>query len=281
VSIAQARRRVLPGFGLSLAVTCTYLALLIVVPLGALIARAATSTGSSFVAAVLSQRALASYKLTFGASCAAALVDSGAGLVIAWVLARYRFPGRSLLDAAVDVPFALPTVVAGLTLAALYAPGGPLGRFLAPIGLRVAFTRIGVIVALAFVGLPFAVRTVQPVIQDLSRDSEEAAAVLGASPLQTFRRVVLPALAPSLITGFALSFARAVGEYGSVVFISGNLPFRTEIAPLLVVTRLEQYDYQGASAIAVFLLFVSFVLLLAVSILQAWLLRRAGTEPGR
>jgi len=267
------RHRVLPGFGLSLGFTLLYASLIVVVPLSVLVLRSAASGPGPFWAAVTAPRVVASYRLTFGASLLAALINGVFGIVVAWVLVRHRFPGRRLVDALVDLPFALPTAVAGITLTTLYAETGWLGRPLAQAGIKVAFTPLGVVTALTFIGLPFVVRTVQPVLQGLDPEVEEAAASLGASRGQTFRRVVLPALLPAWITGVTLAFARALGEYGSVVFIAGNMPMRTEIAPLLVVTKLEQYDYGGASAIAVVMLAASFLLLLAVNRLQAWTAR--------
>ena len=271
-----AARGVLPGFGLSTGFTVIYLCLVVLVPLSALALRASTLSWEKAWAVAASPRALASYRLTFGASLAAAAVNGVAGVLVAWVLARYRFPGRSLVDAMVDLPFALPTAVSGIALTAVYARSGWIGRWLEPVGLSVAFTPLGVGLALVFIGLPFVIRTVQPVIQDLDSEMEDAAAVLGASRWQTFRRVLLPAIAPAALTGFALAFARALGEYGSVVFISGNMPLKTEIAPLLIMTRLEQYDYAGAAAIATVLLVASFLLLLGINRLQAWTRARAG-----
>jgi sulfate transport system permease protein len=270
MSPSARRRTILTGFGLTLGVTITYLSLLVLIPLAALFFKTATLSWADFVSAVTGPRALASYRLSFGAAFAAAAVNSVFGLVVAWVLVRYEFPGRRLVDAMVDLPFALPTAVAGITLTAIFAKNGWLGSWLEPRGIAVAYTPLGVTVALVFIGLPFVVRTLQPVLQDLEREIEEAAATLGASRFQTFRRVLLPALRPALVTGFALAFARGVGEYGSVVFISGNMPMKTEIAPLLIVTKLEQWDYAGATAIAVVLLLVSFGLLLAINALQRW-----------
>ena len=267
------RRTVLPGLGLTLGLTLTYVTLLVLIPLSTTFFRSAAMGWEAFEAAVTSPRVLASYRLSFGASLAAAVVNVLFGVLAAWVLTRYRFPGRRLVDALVDLPFALPTAVAGIALTTLYAPNGWLGSRLLPLGITVAFAPLGVVVALTFIGLPYVVRTVQPVLQDLESEIEEAAASLGATRWQTFRRVLLPALAPAIGTGFALAFARAIGEYGSVVFISGNLPFRTEIAPLLIMTKLEQYDYAGATAIAVVMLVVSFALLLAINLLQ-WASRR-------
>ena len=263
----------LPGFGLTIGLTLTYLALVVLIPLSTTFVRSAAMGWEAFLAAVTAPRVLASYRLSFGASLAAAVINVAFGVLAAWVLTRYRFPGRRLMDALVDLPFALPTAVAGIALTTLYAPNGWLGSRLVPLGITVAFAPLGVVVALTFIGLPYVVRTVQPVLQDLESEIEEAAASLGATRWQTFRRVLLPALAPAIGTGFALAFARAIGEYGSVVFISGNLPFRTEIAPLLIMTKLEQYDYPGATAIAVVMLVVSFALLLAINLLQ-WAGRR-------
>jgi len=268
--ILVTKRSVLPGFGPTLGFALAYLSLLVLIPLAGLFLRSASLTAGEFLAAVGSPRALAAYRLSFGAAFAAASVNAVAGLALAWVLVRYRFPGRGLADALVDLPFALPTAVAGITLTTLLAKNGWIGRLLEPLGISVAYTPLGVGVALTFIGLPFVVRTVQPVLQDLDPELEEAAASLGASRWLTFRRVLFPTLWPALVTGFALAFARAVGEYGSVVFISGNLPGRTEIAPLLIVTKLEQYDYAGATAIAAVLLAVSFGLLLGINALQRY-----------
>jgi len=268
------RGSVLPGFGLTLGFTLTYLSLLVLIPLAGLFVKSASLGADAFLAAVSSPRALAAYRLSFGAAFAAAAVNAVFGLLVAWVLVRYRFPGRRLFDALVDLPFALPTAVAGITLTTLLAKNGWIGARLEPLGIEVAYTPLGVTVALVFIGLPFVVRTVQPVLQDLEPELEEAAASLGANRLLTFRRVLFPILWPALTTGFALAFARGVGEYGSVVFISGNLPMRTEIAPLLIVTQLEQYDYAGATGIAAVLLGVSFTLLLAINALQRWGLAR-------
>jgi sulfate transport system permease protein len=263
-------RRVLPGFGLSLGITGFGLALIVLLPLSALLLKTTTLSLTQLWEAIADPRAVASYRLSFGAALGAALLNGIFGLLVAWVLVRYRFPGRAIVDALVDLPFALPTAVAGLTLTALYAKTGPLGALLEPLGLNVAFTPLGIVIALTFVGLPFVVRTVQPVLAELDPHLEEAAFVLGATRAQTFRRVILPQLAPALLTGFALAFARAVGEYGSIVFISGNMPMKTEITPLLIVTRLEQYDYAGATALAMVMLTASFALLLAINLLQRW-----------
>jgi len=264
---------IIPGFGLAFGYTLLYLGLIVLVPLAAVFASTLSMTWSDFVHAVTSARVLASYRLSFGASFLAASLNTLTGLLVAWVLVRYRFPGRKLLDAMIDLPFALPTAVAGIALTTLYAPTGWIGRFLEPLGIKVAFAPLGIVVALTFIGLPFVVRTVQPVLEDMSKEVEEAAASLGAPGRQVFLKVLLPELYPALLTGFALAFARALGEYGSVVFISGNMPMKTEIAPLLIVTKLEQYDYKGATAIAVVMLVASFVLLLAINMLQKWTAR--------
>ena len=268
MNAAIGARGVLPGFGLSLGFTLAYLALVVLLPLSATLVKTLGLTFEAFVAATTSPRVLASFRLSFGAALAAAAINALFGLLVAWVLVRYRFAGRKLLDALVDLPFALPTAVAGIALTALYAKNGWIGQWLEPLGIRVAFTPLGVLVALVFIGLPFVVRTVQPVLEDLEPDLEEAAATLGADRWQTFARVVLPAVLPALVTGFALAFARGVGEYGSVIFIAGNMPMVSEIAPLLIVTKLEQYDYAGATAIAVVMLAASFLLLLLINWLQ-------------
>jgi sulfate transport system permease protein len=268
-------RSVLPGFGPALGFALTYLGLIVLIPLATIFVRSAGLGWHAFLATVTSPRVLASYRLSFGASFIGALINSTFGVLAAWVLTRYRFPGRRLMDALVDLPFALPTAVAGIALTTLYAPTGWVGSRLAPLGIQVAYAPLGVVLALTFIGLPFVVRTVQPVLQDLEVELEEAAASLGASRWQTFRRVLIPALAPAILTGFALSFARAIGEYGSVVFISGNMPMRTEVVPLLIMSKLEQFDYAGATAIAVVMLAVSFALLLGVNLLQRWSRRRA------
>jgi len=271
--------RVLPGFGLSLGFTLAYLSLLVLVPLSAVIMRAAGMSLADFWQAVSSPRVVASYRLTFGASLLAAAINTVFGFLLAWSLVRYRFPGKRIVDALVDLPFALPTAVAGISLTALYAKNGWLGQYLEAIGIKVAFTPLGVLVALIFIGLPFVVRTVQPVLEDLDTEVEEAAASLGAKRWQTVRRVVLPALLPALLTGFALAFARAVGEYGSVIFIAGNLPMISEITPLIIITKLEQYDYAGATAVASVMLAASFLLLLAINGLQGWTDRRSAKAP--
>ena len=265
---------VIPGFGLTIGVTLLYLSLLVLIPLGALVLKSTGLTWEQFWSTVTDERVVASYRLSFGAAFVAALINAVFGVLVAWVLVRYRFPGRALVDAAIDLPFALPTAVAGIALTALYAPNGWLGQLLEPLGIQVAYDWKGVVVALTFIGLPFVVRTVQPVLEELGQDVEEAAACLGASRWQTIRRVVLPELWPAVLTGFALAFARAVGEYGSVVFISGNKPFQTEITPLLIITKLEEYEYAQATAIAVVMLAFSFVMLLVINLLQRWIAKR-------
>lgn len=278
-SLPQTRfRRVLPGFGLSLGYTLAYLSLIVLVPLAAVFLKTTTIGLDQFWAVVTAPRVLASYRLSFGASLLAAIINAVFGLMLAWALVRYSFPGKKLVDALVDLPFALPTAVAGIALTALYSKNGWLGQYLEPLGIKVAFTPLGVLVALIFIGLPFVVRTVQPILEDLDTEIEEAATSLGARRWQTFRLVVLPILLPALLTGFALAFARAVGEYGSVIFIAGNLPMVSEITPLMIITRLEQYDYAGATAIATVMLVISFLLLLAINGLQAWTARRTGRE---
>lgn len=273
--MAAARaRRILPGFGLSLGFTLTYLSLIVLIPLSAVFVKTASLSWDAFVQAVAAPRVLASYRLSFGAALLAAAINTVFGLLLAWSLVRYSFPGKRLIDALVDLPFALPTAVAGIALTALYAKNGWIGQYLEPLGIKVAFTPLGVLVALIFIGLPFVVRTVQPVLEDLDTEIEEAAACLGAKRWQTVRRVVLPTLAPALATGFALAFARAVGEYGSVIFIAGNLPMVSEITPLIIITKLEQYDYVGATAVAAVMLVISFALLLIINGLQQWSERR-------
>ncbi|WP_209587708.1 sulfate ABC transporter permease subunit CysT [Massilia sp. BHUDP2] len=270
--------RVIPGFGISLGFTIFYLALIVLIPLSAVFLKTFTMSWDAFWSAVTSERVMASYRLTFGASLLAAFINVIFGGIVAWVLVRYTFPGKRIIDALVDLPFALPTAVAGITLTALYSHNGLIGEQLAKFGIKVAFTPLGVLVALTFIGLPFVVRTVQPVLEEAERELEEAAASLGASPLQTFWRVVLPSIVPALLTGFALAFARATGEYGSVIFIAGNLPMVSEITPLFIITKLEQYDYAGATAIAVVMLIISFILLLTINLLQAWTRKRAGKK---
>ncbi|WP_428506823.1 sulfate ABC transporter permease subunit CysT [Roseateles sp.] len=274
----RAKRRVLPGFGLTLGFTLFYLGLIILIPLSAVFIKSAGHGAEAFWAAASAPRVVASYKLSFGLSLLAAAINLVFGLILAWSLVRYEFPGKKLVDALIDLPFALPTAVAGIALTALYAGNGWLGSLLAPYGIKVAFTPLGILVALIFIGLPFIVRTVQPVLEDMETELEEAAASLGAHRWQTFRLVVLPTLTPALLTGFALAFARAVGEYGSVIFIAGNLPMVSEITPLMIISKLEQYDYVGATAIAAVMLMFSFVLLLAINGLQAWSSRRNGQE---
>ena len=274
---ARAPRSPLPGLGLTLGVTLAWMSLLVLLPLVALVIKSIGLGPAHFVAVAFSRRALAAYQLSFGAALAAAAVNMVAGLLLAWVLVRYRFPGRRLLGALIDLPFALPTAVAGIALTSVYANNGWVGRPLAAIGIKLAYTPAGVVLALLFIGLPFVVRTVEPVLADLGRGVEEAAATLGAWPSTIFTRVILPELGPSLLTGFALAFARGVGEYGSVIFIAGNMPFRSEIAPLLIVTQLEQYDYAGATAIATVMLAASLLLLILINGIQARERRLTGT----
>jgi sulfate transport system permease protein len=271
------QRSVLPGFNLALGYTLLYMSLIVLIPLSAAFIKTADLTWTEFWAVVTTPRVLASYRLTFGASLIAALINVSAGLVIAWVLVRYSFPGKRLVDAMVDLPFALPTAVAGIALTALYASNGWIGSVLALIGIKVAFTPLGVVVALVFISLPFVIRTVQPVLEDLEAETEEAAASLGANRWQTFYKIIFPAVWPALLTGFALAFARAIGEYGSVIFIAGNMPMVSEITPLIIITKLEQYDYAGATAVAVVMLVISFILLFAINGLQWWLSRRNGS----
>jgi sulfate transport system permease protein len=263
-------RTALPGFGLTFGFTLAWLCLIVLIPLSAVFIRTAGLGWSEFVGVALSERALAAYRVSFGTAFAAACVNGVFGLLIAWVLVRYDFPGKRIVSALVDLPFALPTAVAGIALTALYAENGWLGRYLVPLGIDVAFTPLGIVVALVFIGLPFVVRSVEPVLADIGAEVEEAAASLGASRLQTVRRVILPAILPAWLTGFAMALARGVGEYGSVIFIAGNMPYRSEIAPLLIVTQLEQYNYAGATAIAAVMLVISFALLLLINLLQAW-----------
>jgi sulfate transport system permease protein len=274
MALVLKRRSVLPGFGLAMGYALFYLALLVLIPLAGTFLKTASMSWTHFWDTVTAPRALASYRLSFGASFIAAAINAGFGLIVAWVLVRYQFPGKRLVDALVDLPFALPTAVAGIAYTAIYSSQGWLGQYLEALGLKVAFTPIGVIMVLIFIGLPFVVRTVQPVLEDIEPEVEEAAAILGAHRWQTFTRVLLPAVWPALLTGFAMAFARAVGEYGSVIFIAGNMPMRTEITPLLIITKLEQYDYAGATALAVVMLVVSFSLLLLINLLQAWSGRR-------
>ena len=272
----RAQKRVLPGFHLTLGYTLFYLGLIVLLPLSALLFKTFTLTWDQFVAAVASERVLASYRLTFGASFLAALVNAVFGLLVAWVLVRYRFPGKKIVDALVDLPFALPTAVAGISLTALLASNGWIGGLLEPHGIQLAFNPNGVVIALIFIGLPFVVRTVQPVLEDAEKELEEAATSLGATRWQTFRHVIFPTIAPALLTGFAMAFARGMGEYGSVIFIAGNMPMVSEITPLIIIGKLEQYDYAGATAVAVVMLVISFILLLVINALQAWQRRHAG-----
>jgi sulfate transport system permease protein len=272
----RAPKRVLAGFNLTLGYTLMYLSLIVLIPLSALVFKTFTLTWAQFWAAVASPRVVASYQLTFGASLVAALVNVVFGLLVAWVLVRYTFPGKKIVDALVDLPFALPTAVAGIALTALLADNGWVGQVLAPYGIQLAFNRNGIVIALIFIGLPFVVRTVQPVLEDMEKELEEAATCLGATRWQTFRFVIFPTIAPALLTGFAMAFARAIGEYGSVIFIAGNMPMVTEITPLIIIGKLEQYDYAGATAVAVVMLVFSFVLLLIINALQAWQRRRSG-----
>lgn len=266
--------RVLPGFGISLGYTLLYLSLIVLVPLSAAFLKTSGMGWEQFWLVATAPRVVASYKLTFGASFIAAAINTAMGLLIAWVLVRYTFPGRRIVDALVDLPFALPTAVAGIALTAIYAPNGWLGQFFAGLGIQTAYSPLGVTIALTFIGLPFVVRTVQPVLQDMDAELEQAAATLGAGRRATFTRVIFPEVWPALLTGFALAFARAVGEYGSVVFISGNKPMKTEITPLLIITKLEEYDYRGATALAVVMLVISFVLLLFINLLQRFAAQR-------
>ena len=275
---ARPRRRVLPGFHLTLGYTLLYLSLIVLIPLSALVLKTFSLTMEQFWLAVSSPRVLASYRLTFGASLLAALVNVFAGLLVAWVLVRYSFPGKKIVDALVDLPFALPTAVAGISLTALLAGNGWIGQYFEPLGIPLAFNRTGVVIALIFIGLPFVVRTVQPVLEDAEKELEEAATCLGATRWQTFTRVIFPSIAPALLTGFAMAYARAIGEYGSVIFIAGNMPMVSEITPLIIIGKLEQYDYAGATAVAVVMLVISFVLLLVINALQAWQRKRSGAS---
>jgi sulfate transport system permease protein len=268
------RTNVLPGFNLTLGYTLAYLGIVVLLPLSTIFFKTFTMSWHQFWAVVASPRTMAAYRLSFGASLTAALINSIFGFIVAWTLVRYEFAGKSLIDVMVDLPFALPTSVAGITLTAIYAGNGWIGRYLEPLGIKVAYAPLGVVVALTFVGLPFVVRTIQPVLEDLDEEYEEAAATLGANRRQIFVKVIAPALIPALLTGFALAFARALGEYGSVVFISGNMPMHTEVVPLLIMSKLEQFDYAGATAIAVVMLLISFAILLGVNMLQRWSSRR-------
>lgn len=269
-------RRVLPGFNITLGYTLLYLALIVLIPLSSLFFKTFTLTWDQFVTATTSPRVLASYRLTFGASLLAAGVNLVFGLLVAWVLVRYKFPGKKIVDALVDLPFALPTAVAGIALTALLAGNGWIGRWFEPLGIKLAYNPTGVVIALIFIGLPFVVRTVQPVLEDAEKELEEAATCLGATRWQTFRHVILPSILPALMTGFAMAFARAVGEYGSVIFIAGNMPMVSEITPLIIISKLEQYDYAGATAVATVMLLISFVMLLVINGLQGWQRKRAG-----
>jgi sulfate transport system permease protein len=268
--MAFKKRTILPGFGISIGFTLFYLCLIVLIPLSAIFLKTTSLNWSQFWLAVTAPRVLSSYKITFGASLVAALINVVFGLLVSWVLVRYQFPFRRILDSLVDLPFALPTAVAGITLTTLFSGTGWIGRYLEPLGIKVAYSPLGIIIALTFIGLPFVVRTVQPVLESLDPEVEEAAASLGANRWQTFKKVLFPQIFPALLTGFSMAFARAVGEYGSVIFISGNMPMRTEITPLLIITKLEQYDYSGATAIALVMLIASFILLLVINILQWW-----------
>ncbi|MDZ4161639.1 MAG: sulfate ABC transporter permease subunit CysT [Burkholderiales bacterium] len=272
----RAPQRVLPGFNITLGFTLFYLSLIVLIPLSALLFKTFTLTWPQFWEAVTAPRVMASYRLTFGASLIAALVNVVFGLLVAWVLVRYTFPGKKIVDALVDLPFALPTAVAGISLTALLAGNGWIGQYLEPMGIQLAFNPNGVVIALIFIGLPFVVRTVQPVLEDAEKELEEAAMCLGATRWQTFVRVIFPAIAPALLTGFAMAFARAIGEYGSVIFIAGNMPMISEITPLIIISKLEQYDYAGATAVATVMLGISFVLLLVINALQTWQRNRSG-----
>jgi sulfate transport system permease protein len=267
---ARTHYSVIPGFGITLGLTLFYLSLIVLIPLAGLVFKTAEMSLPELWRTISDSRVLHAFKISFGLSLAAAIINAVLGLVVAWVLVRYRFPLKKLVDALVDLPFAMPTAVSGIALAALYAPSGWIGQYLAPLGVKVAFTQLGILVALVFIGLPFVVRTTEPVLADLDREVEEAAASLGASRWQAFRRVIFPHLMPSLLTGFAMAFARAVGEYGSVIFIAGNMPYVSEIVPLVIIIKLEQYDYAGATAIALVMLMASFVMLFVINWLQKW-----------
>jgi sulfate/thiosulfate transport system permease protein len=267
---ARTKRSVLPGFGLTMGYTLLYLSLIVLIPLAGLVIKSGTLGWEGFWSAAWNPRVVASYKLTFGTSLAAATINAIFGLVVAWTLVRYSVPGKKIIDALVDLPFALPTAVSGIALTAVYSENGWIGQFMEPLGIKTAFSPLGITIALVFIGLPFVVRTLQPAIEEIDRETEEASASLGATRWQTFWRVIFPAVLPALLTGFALSFARALGEYGSVVFISGNMPMKTEIASLLIITKLEQFDYAGATAIATMMLGASFAMLLAINLLQWW-----------
>ncbi|AOZ92486.1 sulfate ABC transporter permease subunit CysT [Paenibacillus crassostreae] len=271
--VKSIQQKVIPGFGLTMGFSVFYLSVVVLIPLAALLFNSTGLTWVKFWEVATDPRVLASYRVSFTTSAVAALLDTILGLLLAWVLVRYKFPGKAVFDALIDLPFALPTAVAGVSLTALYSQNGWIGSFLEPLGIKVAFSPIGITLALMFIGIPFVVRTVQPVLEDMDRDAEEAAATLGAGRLRTFCKVILPSLLPPLLTGFALAFARGIGEYGSVVFISGNMPMRTEIAPLLIMSKLEQYDYAGATAVAMLLLIISFFLLFMINSLQRWVRR--------
>ena len=270
----MSRRRVLPGFRLGLGYTLVYLSLVVLIPIAGMVLRSASVDAEQFWQIATDERALASYRVTFGSSLAAALINAVFGFIVAWVLVRYPFPGKRFIDALVDLPFALPTAVAGITLATLYSSNGWIGRYLEPLGLKIAFTPLGIVVALTFISLPFVVRTLQPVIDDIEPEAEEAAASLGASRWQTFMRIIFPAVLPALLTGFTLGFSRAIGEFGSVIFIAGNMPLISEITPLLIISKLDQYDVVGATVLAVVMLVISFALLLAINLLQWWSAQR-------
>jgi sulfate/thiosulfate transport system permease protein len=270
------RPSIIPGFGLTLGFALTYLSLIVLIPIAALILRTTALSWDQFWAIATNERVVAALRLSFGASLIAAMLNAFFGLIVAWVLVRYRFPGRRILDAIVDLPFALPTAVAGIALTAIFSQTGWVGQYLEPLGIKVAYNWIGIVIALTFIGLPFVVRTLQPVIEEIDREIEEAAATLGATRRQAIFKVILPTLLPALLTGFVLALARAVGEYGSVIFIAGNIPYRTEIAPLLIVIRLEEFDYSGATAIATIMLAISFVMFLSINLIQAWARRRFG-----
>jgi sulfate transport system permease protein len=275
MKLFKRQNNVLPGFGITLGYTVFYLSVIVLIPLSALVFRTMGLTWGEFVTTVTDPRVMASYKVTFGAALVAASINGVFGVLVAWVLVRYRFPGRKLVDALVDLPFALPTAVAGITLATIYSSNGWVGRYLEPLGIKIAFTPLGITLAMTFIGLPFVVRTVQPVVEEIEVELEEAAVCLGANRRQTLTRVIFPMLFPSILTGFALSFARGVGEYGSIIFIAGNMPMVSEITPLLIITKLEQFDYRGATAIACVMLLISFLMLLVVNLLQKWSRRYA------
>jgi sulfate transport system permease protein len=275
MKLLKQQNNVLPGFGPTLGFTIFYLSLIVLIPLSALVFRTAGLTWGEFISTVTAPRVLASYKVTFGAAVIAASINAIFGVLVAWVLVRYRFPGRKIVDALIDLPFALPTAVAGITLATIYSSNGWVGRYLEPLGIKVAFTPLGITLAMVFIGLPFVVRTVQPVVEEMEVELEEAAVCLGANRWQTLQRVIFPMLFPSILTGFALAFARGVGEYGSIIFIAGNMPMVSEITPLLIITKLEQFDYPGATAIACVMLLTSFLMLLIINLLQKWSRRYA------